>query len=51
MTKLPSKLATPWSATAMLRKSTILDAAKLNKTRVMINFQKAETSAFKPARP
>jgi hypothetical protein len=51
MTRLPSKLATPESATATERNKTTLDAAKLNKTSVMMNFQNAETSGLRPASP
>lgn len=51
MTKLPSRLATPPSEMATLRKSTMLLEVKLNNTKIMINFQNEETSAFRPARP
>lgn len=45
------RLATPVSAMAMLRKRTTLDAVRLNKTSVKMNFQKQDTSGFNPARP
>lgn len=51
MIKLPNRLATPKSEIATLKNNTILEAVKLKSTRVMINFQKADTSAFKPAKP
>jgi hypothetical protein len=51
MTKLPSRFATPVSATAIDKKRTMLDAERLNSTKVMMNFQNAETSALRPARP
>ena len=51
MTMLPNKLATPVSATAMLRNKTMLDAARLNSTRVRMNFQNDATLGFRPARP
>lgn len=51
MTKLPNRLATPRSEIVTLKNNTILDAVKLKSTRVMINFQNADTSAFRPAKP
>jgi hypothetical protein len=36
---------------ATLRKKTILLAVKLKRTRIMMNFQKHETSGLSPARP
>lgn len=51
MTKLPNRLATPKSEIATLKNNTILDAVKLKSTRIMINFQNADTSAFRPAKP
>lgn len=51
MTILPSKFATPVSAIATLRNSTILEAAKLNSTKVRMNFQNEATLGFNPAKP
>jgi len=51
MTRLPTRFATPRSLIATLRKKTILLAVKLNKTKIMMNFQKQETSGLRPARP
>ena len=51
MTKLPNRLATPKSLTATLRNKTTELAVKLNRTSVMMNFQKHDTSGLRPARP
>lgn len=51
MTILPSKFATPVSATATLRNNTILEAARLNSTNVRMNFQNDATLGFRPANP
>lgn len=51
MTRLPTRLATPRSLMATLRKKTILLAVKLNRTKIMMNFQKQDTSGLRPASP
>jgi len=51
MIRLPRRLATPVSDTAILRNKTTLDAVKLKSTKVKMNFQKQETSGLSPASP